>query len=177
LVAKAPPSNVVAIASGFEGSLDSIAARADRVMEAVNSHNVDAVAKDPISELIILSTDWADMLRVVERVFGALRKARLTLKPKFGADKLDFLGFTLSRGLIQPGPKVHVIKTFPRPRDAHEVRRFLGLTGYFRRFVVNYTKLVAPLTHLTGKDMPYVWEEPQQQAFEELRKRPGGPYV
>jgi len=127
-----------------------------------------------LDDIIIPSTDWADMLRVIELVFRALRKARLTLKPAkcmFGADKLDFLGFTLSRGVIQPGPKVHTIKTFPRPTDAHEVRLFLGLTRYFRRFVVNYAKLVAPLRLLTGKDVPYVWEEPQQQAFEELRKQ------
>jgi len=77
------------------------------------------------------------MLVVVTLVFDSLRAAKLTLKPAkctFGASELDFLGFTVSQGVIRPGQKVHAIKTFPQPRDAHEVRRFLGLTGYFRRF-------------------------------------------
>jgi len=127
-----------------------------------------------LDDIIIPSRDWPSMLAIVKRVFDALRKARLTLKPAkctFGADKLNFLGFTISSGAIRPGPKVHAIEHFPRPRDAHEVRRFLGLTGYFRRFVVNYAKLVAPLTYLTKKDVPYVWGETQQESFVELRKQ------
>jgi len=65
------PSNVVAIASGFEGSLDSIAARADRVMEAVNSHNVDAVAKDPISELTNVVSSLAQQVQSMAKIVFA----------------------------------------------------------------------------------------------------------
>lgn len=64
---------------------------------------------------------------------------------------------------------IGAIETFPRPRHAHEVRRFLGLTGYFRRFIVNYDKLVTPLTQLTGKDLAYEWGEAQQKSFTTLR--------
>lgn len=85
--------------------------------------------------------------------------------------KLNFLGFTISSGTIRPGPKVHAIENFPRPRYAHEVRRFLGLTRYFRRFVVGYAKLVAPLTYLTKKDVSNEWGETQQQSFVVLRKQ------
>jgi len=77
-----------------------------------------------LDDVIIPSRDWEDMLSVICRVFQSLRAASLTLKPAkctFGASKLDFLGFTVSKGVIQPGPKVHAIKTFPRPRDVHEV--------------------------------------------------------
>jgi len=108
-----------------------------------------------LDDIIIPSQDWEHMLHVIRLVFESLRSANLTLKPAkctFGARQLDFLGFTISSGEIRPGPKVNVIRNFPPPRDAHEVRRFLGLAGYFRRFIVNYAKLAAPLTLLTGKD-------------------------
>jgi len=107
--------------------------------------------------VIIPSRDWKDMLSVVRRVFQSLRAASLTLKPSkctFGARMLDFLGFTMSKGVIQPGPKIQAIKSFPRPQDVNEIRPFLGLTGYFRRFIINYASLAAPLTQLTSKDTP-----------------------
>lgn len=63
---------------------------------------------------------------------------------------------------IQPGKKTEVISTFPRPKNEHEVRRFLGLAGYFRRFIVNYAKIETPLKILTGKK--------QQKSFDELKR-------
>ncbi|KAF0716778.1 CCHC-type domain-containing protein, partial [Aphis craccivora] len=126
-----------------------------------------------LDDIIIPSKDWEDMLVAVRRVFDSLRAAKLTLKPAkctFGANELDFLGFTVTQCVIRPGRKVHAIKTFPQPRDAHEVRRFLDLTGYFRRFIVNYARLATPLTLLTGKDVAYEWGEAQQGSFTTLRE-------
>lgn len=122
---------------------------------------------------IIPSQDWEHMFHVMRLVFESLRSANLTLKPTkctFGARQLDFLGFTISSGEIRPGPKVNVIRNFPLPRGVHEVRWFLGLAGYFRRFIVNYAKLAAQLTQLTGKDTPFSWAEVQQNSFDTLKK-------
>ncbi|KAL4100726.1 hypothetical protein QTP88_020760 [Uroleucon formosanum] len=69
------PANVVVIVSGFEGSLDSIAARADRVMEAANSHNVDAVAKDPIAELTSVVSSLAQQVQSMAKVVFAPRQS------------------------------------------------------------------------------------------------------
>lgn len=69
-----------------------------------------------LDDIIIPSRDWEYMLTVLERVFSTLRTARLTLKPgkcTFSADKLNFLGFSVLKGVIQPGQKVHAIKSFP----------------------------------------------------------------
>jgi len=84
-----------------------------------------------------------------------------------GARELDYLGFRISEGTVKPGRKVLAIAKFQRPLDAHEVRRFLGLAGYFRRFIVKYAQIAAPLTCLTGKDVPFVWSE---NAFTALRE-------
>lgn len=85
-------------------------------------------------------------------------KARLTLKSfkcKFGAEQLDYLGYRILKGVVKPGRKVEAIINFPVPKDAHELRRFLGFSGYFRRFIVNYAMVAESLTHLTRKEVSY----------------------
>ncbi|CAI6376771.1 unnamed protein product [Macrosiphum euphorbiae] len=84
---------------------------------------------------------------------------------------LDYLGFRITEGEIRPGRKVDALANFPRPQDAHEVRRFLGLAGYFRRFIVKYAEIAEPLTQLTGKDVPYCWQDDQQTAFDTLKDK------
>jgi hypothetical protein len=109
------------------------------------------------------------MLDGLVQVFWVLRAAGLTLKSNkctFGFDRLEFLGFQISKGVIRPGNKTEVIATFPRPKNEHEVR----LAGYFTRFIVNYTKLAAPLTSLTGKNTVFTWEDEQQKSFDELKR-------
>lgn len=99
----------------------------------------DGILSMYLDDIILPSKNWELMMRDLRRVLSALRDANLTLKPskcKFGARELDYLGFRISEGTVKPGRKVHAIAKFPRPTDAHEVRRFLGLAGYFRRFIV-----------------------------------------
>lgn len=81
-----------------------------------------------LDDVIIPSKGWPDMLNNLQLVFGALRGVKLTLKPSkcvFGMPKLDYLGFTISKGLIQPGRKVEVISSYPSLKNEHEVQRFL----------------------------------------------------
>lgn len=127
-----------------------------------------------LDNIIIPSRDWAHMMNSLEQVLMVLTKANLTLKPSkcvFGARELDYLGFRISKQVIKPGRKVEAIAPFPPPRDAYELRRFLGLAGYFRRFIVKYAELADPLTRLTAKDVPYKWCTEQKTAFEELKQR------
>ncbi|KAL4096411.1 hypothetical protein QTP88_021373 [Uroleucon formosanum] len=133
----------------------------------------DGLVNVYMDDIIMPSKDSEHMLDGLEQVFKVLRAAGLTLKPNkctFGFDCLEYLGFRISKGTIQPGKKTEVIATFPRPRNEYEVRRFLGLTGYFRRFIVNYAKLAAPLTTLTGKNTVFTWEREQQKSFDELKR-------
>jgi len=126
-----------------------------------------------LDDIIIPSASWEDLMRDLLKVLEALVKARFTLKPAkchFGAEQLDYLGYRISKGVVKPGRKVEAITNFPIPKDAHEIRRFLGLLGYFRRFIVNYAIVAEPLTRLTGKDVPYQWGPSQETAFENLKK-------
>jgi len=129
----------------------------------------EGVVRCYIDDVIIPATDWRDMCKKVERVFLALERAKLTLnstKCSFGVMELNYLDFNIKEGQLRPGRKVSVIKNYPKSNNAHELRRFLGLTGYFRRFITHYAELAMPLTALTKEDLVWKWTEAQQKEFE-----------
>lgn len=114
------------------------------------------------------------MIRLRE-LFEALAKAGLTLKPekcKFGVDQVDFLGFRISAEGVKPGlNKVQAIEKFDTPEDLHEVRRFLGLSGFFRRFVPGYASIAVPLQKLTKQGVKFYWSSEHEKSFSELKDR------
>src|SRR6266581_2954981 len=67
--------------------------------------------------------------------------------------------------------KVSEITQWPAPRNIHEVRQFLGLCSYYRRYVKDFSKFAAPLHELTKKDEPYAWTSDRQEAFDTLKQR------
>ena len=72
---------------------------------------------------------------------------------------------------IQPNPeKISVVKDFPIPKSVKEVRGFLGLANYYRRFVKDFAKIAAPLNSLLSKDTRFSWTEQCQVAFDKLKK-------
>ncbi|GFX95160.1 retrovirus-related Pol polyprotein from transposon 17.6 [Trichonephila clavipes] len=62
------------------------------------------------------------------------------------------------------------VKKFPVPTTVKQVQGFLGLTGYFRKFIPAYYQIAKPLSGLTRKDNPFIFEQPQMEAFEKLKK-------
>ncbi|XP_016322800.1 uncharacterized mitochondrial protein AtMg00860-like [Sinocyclocheilus anshuiensis] len=107
----------------------------------------------------------------VRAVLRALRGAGLTANPKkcaVGRVEVRYLGFHLGHGQMLPQiSKTAAVATCPRPKTKKEVRQFLGLAGYYRRFVPNYSDLTSPLTDLTKREAPdpVQWTELCQQAF------------
>lgn len=105
-------------------------------------------------------------------VLGELQKANLTCKLTkcvFGCEQFEYLGFDITDKGISPSKrKVVAISNFQVPRDVHEVRRFLGLTGFFRRFVRKYAERSVALSSLTRKDVEFKWGTEQQAAFNDL---------
>jgi len=66
---------------------------------------------------------------------------------------------------------VEVVLQWERPKTIIEIRSFVGLAGYYRRFIEGFSKIVAPLTQLTRKDHPFTWIEQCKKSFEELKRR------
>ena len=67
--------------------------------------------------------------------------------------------------------KVEVVLKWERPKSMIEIRSFVGLAGYYRRFIEGFSKIVAPLTHLTRKDQPFAWTEQCEESFQELKQK------
>ena len=126
-----------------------------------------------LDDLLIPAKDWPEMLESLRSVLQALREANLTCKLskcEFGKRTIEYLGFVVSEGTLQPGPrKVQAIADFPRPQSVHDVRRWLGLTGFFRRFIIKYASRAEPLTRLMKKDVDFKWGVEQESAFQDLK--------
>lgn len=91
-------------------------------------------------------------------------------KCNFLSNRITFLGFILENGTIKPSDeKTEAVRKFPAPKNVLEVQRFLGLTGFFRRFIRNYATIAKPLSDLTKKDISFEFSADQQEAFVTLK--------
>jgi hypothetical protein len=85
---------------------------------------------------------------------------------------MTFLGHKISENGVEPDArKVESIENFPTPRSPKQLKSFLGLTGYYRRFVPQFSTIAAPLHKLLKKDVNYVWGEAQEIAFLTLKRK------
>lgn len=113
------------------------------------------------------------MLERLELIYKALQEAKLTLKLrkcKFACDTVPFQGFILILEGLNPGSeKSQAICSFPQPKNKHEVRRFLGLTGFFRRFVPAYAVKIQSISDLLKKNVDFTWSQNQKVFFKLLR--------
>ena len=141
----------------------------DEVCEGLNWR----VGSDYIDDIIIGSLTFEEHLQSLQELFNRLTEYGLTIKLqkcKFCREKLLFLGHVVSRHGVLPNPeKVKAVKALQPPTNLKSLRRFLGVTGYYRRFVEGYAKIAAPLTRLLKKSNPYLWNEDCHKAFEELK--------
>ncbi|GJY51493.1 putative reverse transcriptase domain-containing protein [Tanacetum coccineum] len=107
---------------------------------------------------------------------------KLTIKNRYPLPRIDdfvdqlqevqFLGHVVNRDGIHVDPsKVESVKNWKIPESSTEIRSFLGLAGYYRRFIENFSKITKPLTLLTQKNKTYVWGDAQDEAFLILKEK------
>ncbi len=126
-------------------------------------------------DIIIHSNDWQRHMEHLRAVLRALRVAGLTAnlrKCAIGRVEVRYLGFHLGHGQVRPQiDKTAAVAACPSPKTKKEVRQFLGLAGYYRRFVPNFSDLTSPLTDLTKKEAPdpFQWTELCQQALTKVK--------
>ena len=93
-------------------------------------------------------------------------------KCQFWLDKVVFLGHVISAEGISVDPqKIEAIVNWKPPTNVSEVNSFLGLAGYYRKFVERFSKIATPLTNLLKNDQKFEWSDTCQHSFEELRQR------
>ena len=127
-----------------------------------------------VDDVIIFSRTFEDHLRHLKDVFMRLRTANITLKPSkctFAAPEVHYLGHIISKHGVKVQPsKIEAVKSFPKPKNQHDLKSYLGLTCYYRRFIKGYSSIAAPLNRLLQKDKPFKWTTEAQTAFETLKQ-------
>ncbi|KAI4899348.1 hypothetical protein NFI96_008696 [Prochilodus magdalenae] len=128
-----------------------------------------------LDEVVIASPTFDQHLLDLWEVFTRLESAGLSLKLgkcQFCLDELKFLGYRVTpKGILPDLDKVKAVTSFPVPTDVRQVRQFLGLTSYYRRFKNGYAQQAEPLFALTRQDSLFLWDESCQQAMDFLKER------
>ncbi len=126
-----------------------------------------------LDDLVIYSPTWSAHVSTIREVFGRLEKASLTLnlaKCEFGQATVTYLGKEVGQGQVRPiEAKVTAIADFPVPATRKELRRFLGMAGYYRSFCKNFSTVVNPLTSLLSPSRTFVWNDECQNAFDNVK--------
>ncbi|GBG68765.1 hypothetical protein CBR_g3305 [Chara braunii] len=126
-----------------------------------------------LDDILIFSRTVEEHAEHMKIVQGLLRQHQYKVnleKCEFGRTKILYLGHEISADGLRPDDaKVASIQDWPRPQSVTEVRSFLGMTGYYRPFVKNYSTITSPLTDLTRLDTPWEWTEECEAAVRKLK--------
>ncbi|KAF8068549.1 hypothetical protein N665_1143s0001 [Sinapis alba] len=126
-----------------------------------------------IDDILVYSKNKENHEKHLRAVLGRLREQQLFAKLSkcsFWQRSVGFLGHIVSdQGVSVDPEKIRAIQGWPRPKNAIEVRSFLGLAGYYRKFVKGFASLAQPMTQLTGKDVKFLWSDECEKCFSALK--------
>lgn len=127
-----------------------------------------------LDDIIIATNDFDSHIEMLSQVSNRLRNANLSInldKSKFCAERLEYLGYVLSpKGIGTNEYKIGAILHFPVPMSVTQLRQFLGMVGWFRRFIPHFASIAKPLTDLLkGSPRRIVWNDKAEQSFTELK--------
>jgi len=123
---------------------------------------------------ILVATDTEEEYdELVDKVLRRLEENDLFMKPKkcqWKVREVEFLGVVIGpKGVEMQKEKMEGVLNWPAPRNIKEVQKFLGLANYYRRFIKDFAKVVAPLHVLVRKEQKWKWEKEQEEAFGKLK--------
>ena len=126
-----------------------------------------------LDDILIFSKNEAEHLAHLKLVLQKLREHHLYAKLSkcaFGLQEVEFLGHIVTKdGIRMDDGKIAAVRDWPTPACVRDVRSFHGLVNYYRKFIRDFSRLSAPLTDLTKKDVKFIWSEEQEAAFQALK--------
>ena len=144
-----------------------------RIINNVLSNLIGKICFVYIDDIIIFANTIEEHTLRFKLVIQRLREAGLKLasnKCEFLKKEITFLGHILNENGIKADPKkVEAVKKFPIPKNVKNIKEFLGLAGYYRRFINNFANISKPLTTLLKKDTKFIWNNDTQKAFDKLK--------
>ena len=140
-----------------------------RTMDIVLEEFLNEFCMVYIDDIIIFSKSFDDHMKHLKMIFDKLQSEGFQIKYdkcQFARQRISYLGHIISnKGIEMDDTKVKSIVNFPVPQNTSELRRFLGLSGYYRRFIENFSLITSPLNNLMKANVPYLWNDECQTAF------------
>lgn len=145
-----------------------------RAMNEILAPVIHKCAEVYIDDIIVWGDDVGDCLNNLYRVLELIQDAGVKLKRSkcsFLTSTIEYLGHKITNGEIRPSSlKLTAVADFKTPENVHEVRQFLGLTSYFRKFIKGFATIARPLTFLTKKNTEWYWGAEQTKAMDNLKR-------
>jgi hypothetical protein len=144
------------------------------LMNSVFMMELDKFVVVFIDDILIYSKNEEEHAEHLRIVLQRLREHKLYAKfskCEFWLDSVKFLGHTISsKGISVDPSKVQEVMDWQPPKSAHQIRSFLGLAGYYHRFIPEFSRIAKPMTELLKKGVKFVWSEACDKAFQKLRE-------
>lgn len=136
-------------------------------------HGLDSFTGAYLDDIIIFSESWEEHMRHLRSVFQRIQDAGLTIKRSkcaFASASVEYLGHRIGLNSVQPRKaKVEAILAFPKPQDRKQLRQFLGIANYYRRYIPHMAQLSSILTDMLRKGSTFVWNDSTNKAFVEIK--------
>ncbi|KAI5172403.1 hypothetical protein NEFER03_1506 [Nematocida sp. LUAm3] len=146
-----------------------------RTMENILQGMIGIICRVYIADILIYSEDLATHKEHIKKVLRKLKEYGMDInweKSEMAKTEMEFLGYHIGKNIIRPvESRIQGILNYPEPKNKTELRRFIGLLGYNRRFLHNIAETLRPLHNLTKKDKEWSWSGPHQRAFEEAKQK------
>lgn len=145
----------------------------DIIMDELKSLGVDSIYTY-IDDIIIPSNSFEEMMIKLNATLNTLSKHNITLSPSkcvFFRDEIDYLGFNIAHNTIKPiTSNIAKITEFKSPKTVRQLKKFLGLCGFYRNLIPSYANKTALLNKLTSKRVNFQWKPEHEEAFQSLQK-------
>jgi hypoxanthine-guanine phosphoribosyltransferase len=146
-----------------------------RMMNSILSESMGERSLVYMDDVLVTGRTLEEHNENLKEVFEQFRKYSIKLEPdkcEFLKRELTYLGHVITAEGVQPDPKkVEAVVRFPAPENERDVKAFLGLVGYYRKFIEQFSALAKPLTDLLRKEKLWQWTEMEQESFENLKEK------
>jgi RNase H-like domain found in reverse transcriptase/Integrase zinc binding domain/Reverse transcriptase (RNA-dependent DNA polymerase) len=144
-----------------------------RLLAQPNSHLPPTGIFNYADDSTVCGNTWEELLKRFRYYLERIQLYNLTLKPSktlIGVERIKILGYILANNSLSPDPsKIHCIKNFPRPFNRRSTQSFLGLLGFYRRFISRFSHHASPLINLTCIKTPFKWDNTHEESFQYLK--------
>ncbi|GBG63515.1 hypothetical protein CBR_g38583 [Chara braunii] len=136
-------------------------------------HMLDRYVLIYLDDILVYSRSLEEHVEHLRTVLERLRQAKYKAnrdKCEFARQELEYLGhYVMPQGIPPLADKIEALRVWPEPTNTTDVRSFMGLAGYYQRFITGYSKIVAPMTRLQSPKVPFVFDDDARRSFQALK--------